>query len=148
MSATKRISRDLMLIQQNPVQHVNIIPSESDMMLCSGTLVGPTGTPFEGGKFKIQVQFPTDYPFKPPQIKFLTKIYHPNIDESGTICLGLLKSENWKPSTQLPQLLQALVQLLVEPNPADPLEARIADMYQNDRPVFETTVKDWIKKYC
>jgi ubiquitin-protein ligase len=54
------------------------------------------GTPWEGGTFKLKVDFPPDYPFKPPKVQFETKMYHPNIDDSGAICLPMLKE--WSPA--------------------------------------------------
>jgi ubiquitin-protein ligase len=57
--------------------------------------------PYNKGAFRINVDFPTDYPFKPPSITFVTKIYHPNVDESGKICLGIIRTENWKPATRI-----------------------------------------------
>lgn len=75
-------------------------------------------------------------------------MYHPNVDDDGSICIGLLKSEEWKPSTKLRDVLLALRQLMVEPNPDDPLRGDIADIYRKDKKAFEANVKDWIKKYC
>merc|ERR1719352_1164511 len=73
------------------------VPDEGNLMHWKGTLKGPTGTPYEGGIFKIDIQLPTDYPFVPPKMKYETKIWHPNISsETGAICLDTLKNE-WSP---------------------------------------------------
>ncbi|KAI8602912.1 putative ubiquitin conjugating enzyme E2, partial [Dissophora ornata] len=86
-------------------------------------------SPYKGGVFKIEIIFPADYPFKPPQVTFRTAIYHPNIDINGAICIGLLKSDQWKPATRVTQVLRALVTLLEQPNPDDPLVPEIARKY-------------------
>ncbi|MBW00981.1 Ubiquitin-conjugating enzyme E2 T, partial [Eschrichtius robustus] len=70
------------------------------------------------------------YPFEPPQIRFLTPIYHPNIDSAGRICLDVLKlppKGAWRPSLNIATLLTSVQQLMAEPNPDDPLMADIAD---------------------
>lgn len=59
--------------------------------------------PYNRGAFRIEINFPAEYPFKPPKITFKTKIYHPNIDEKGQICLPIIQPENWKPATRTEQ---------------------------------------------
>lgn len=59
--------------------------------------------PFNKGAFRIEITFPAEYPFKPPKICFRTKIYHPNIDEKGQVCLPIITAENWKPATKTDQ---------------------------------------------
>jgi ubiquitin-conjugating enzyme E2 D/E len=93
---------------------------------------------------------PADYPFKPPVVKFLTRIYHPNVsnDSLGGICLGLLKPDVWKPSTKIRAVLEALRNLLIEPQPDDPLEDRIAEEYRNDRANWEKNVRLHVERYA
>ena len=68
-----------------------------------------------------------EYPFKPPKIAFKTKIYHPNIDEKGQVCLPIIQAENWKPATKTDQVIQSLVALVNDPEPEHPLRADIAE---------------------
>lgn len=68
-----------------------------------------------------------EYPFKPPKIGFKTKIYHPNIDEKGQVCLPIINAENWKPATKTDQVIQSLVALVNDPEPEHPLRADIAE---------------------
>lgn len=59
--------------------------------------------PYNKGAFKVAIDFPVEYPFKPPKITFLTKIYHPNVDEKGQVCLPIISPDNWKPATKTEQ---------------------------------------------
>jgi ubiquitin-conjugating enzyme E2 T len=104
----------------------------SDALLLSNLIIqdirGPTDSPFEDGTFKLDVQIPQRYPFDPPQIRFVTPIYHPNIDEAGRICADILKmppAGSWKPALNLSTVLLALAGLMSYPNPDDPLEVDI-----------------------
>ena len=54
-------------------------------------LLGPPDTPYSGGVFKLEILLPERYPFEPPKLRFVTQIYHPNVDEGGRICLDILK---------------------------------------------------------
>ena len=93
---------------------------------------------------------PTEYPFKPPVISFQTKIYHMNVsnDDKGSMCIGMLRSDQWKPPNKIYAVLQMVRNLLFEPNPDDAVEPSIAEQYKADRGEYEKTVKDWVKKYA
>lgn len=126
------------------------LANENDLHVWHVVLDGPPNTAYAGGKFGLVVKLPTEYPFKPPVVTFSTRMYHPNVtnDNLGNICLGLLKPENWKPASRLLAVLEAIRSLLVEPQPDDPLEARIADQYKNDRKGFEQSAKQYTSKYA
>ena len=135
----------------NPPAGISVaLVNESDVHRWRVTLSGPPGTPYVGGTFVLAVTLPTDYPFKPPSVTFTTRIYHPNVtnDSAGNICLGVLKPENWKPASRLTAVLEAVRALLVEPQPDDPLEARIADEYRQDRREFDKNAKIYVARYA
>jgi len=102
------------------------------------------------GKFLVNLSLPTEYPFKPPTVSFATKIYHPNVtnDEKGSMCLGMLRPDEWKPSSKIAAVLQFARQLLSEPMPDDAVEGRIAEQYKNDRARYEEVAREWTRKYA
>ncbi|KPM37047.1 hypothetical protein AK830_g9509, partial [Neonectria ditissima] len=114
------------------------------------TLRPPAPSPYHPGVFAIVLSLPSDYPFKAPVVKFATRIYHPNVtnDSLGNVCLGLLKPEAWKPSTKLRAVLEAVRNLLLEPQPDDPLEDRIAEEFRSDRDAWERNVRLSVDKYA
>merc|ERR1712232_1297589 len=111
------------------------------------TIMGPEGTPYEGGVYFLDVHFPTDYPFKPPKITFTTRIYHPNINSNGSICISILKEE-WSPALTIQKVLLGISSLLNAPNPDDPLVAEIAQIYNSNRALYEHNAREWTRKYA
>uniref|UniRef100_A0AC34R861 UBC core domain-containing protein n=2 Tax=Panagrolaimus sp. JU765 TaxID=591449 RepID=A0AC34R861_9BILA len=107
----------------------------------------PNKEPYHKGAFKIAIDFPPEYPFKPPKLSFLTKIYHPNVDEKGNVCLGIISPDNWKPATKAEQILQSLLSLIMEPDLEHPLRADLAEEYQHDKKKFFKNAEDFTKKY-
>jgi len=126
------------------------LASEDDLHKWHVTMTGPADSVYAGGKFGLVVTLPREYPFKAPTVTFATRIYHPNVtnDNLGTICLGMLKSEQWKPASKIVSVLEAIRNLLVEPNPDDALEQRIADEYRRDRKEYEKNAKAYVQRYA
>lgn len=147
-AATRRLTKELTDLQKDPPPNVAVFPDESNIFKWAATLKGPSTSAYAGGTFKLDITFPTEYPFKSPQVKFITRIYHPNVTEDGSLCIGLLKADAWKPSTKIDQVLRALVQLLEEPAPEDALVAAIAEVYLKDRPTFVKNAQEYVKKYA
>ncbi len=128
--------------------------------------MGPGDSPYSGGVFFLAIHFPTDYPFKPPKVNFTTRIYHPNINSNGSICLDILRDQ-WSPAltiskgeckhevrdnmnllTSLVLVLLSICSMLTDPNPDDPLVPEIAHVYKTDRSRYEATAREWTRKYA
>ncbi|KAJ8605383.1 hypothetical protein CTAYLR_002395 [Chrysophaeum taylorii] len=109
-------------------------------------LTGPDETPYAGGVFTIELKLPAEYPFKAPQVKFLTKIYHPNIKtDTGEICNDVLVAR-WGPTLNIRYTLETIQQLLMQPNAEHPLEPDIAQEYMERRADFEKKARDMVDK--
>ncbi|KAJ5296630.1 uncharacterized protein N7443_007523 [Penicillium atrosanguineum] len=104
-------------------------------------------SPYSGGVFFLTIHFPTDYPFKPPKVNFTTRIYHPNINSNGSICLDILRDQ-WSPALTISKVLLSICSMLTDPNPDDPLVPEIAHVYKTDRPRYEATAREWTRKYA
>ena len=119
-----------------------------DIRHWKGKISGASDTPYEGGTFIIDIVIPQDYPFKPPKMKFDTKIWHPNISSvTGAICLDILKNE-WTPALTIRTALISLQALMCSPVPTDPQDAQVANQYMGDINAFNETAKQWVQTYA
>ena len=91
--ALKRLRREEKELGLHPPGTCSAGPVEDDYFHWTGVISGPQDSPYQGGCFFIDLHFAADYPFKPPKVKFATKVYHPNVSASGDICLDILKSQ-------------------------------------------------------
>merc|ERR1712196_96612 len=113
-----------------------------------GTIYGPEGTPYHRGVYEIDIVIPDNYPFVPPKAKFTTKIWHPNISsQTGAICLDILKDQ-WSPALTIKTALLSIQALLCSPEPDDPQDAEVANMYLSNYERFKSTAKFWTDCYA
>lgn len=118
-----------------------------DLFKWQVAILGPDNSPYFGGTFIVELTFPEDYPFRAPDVRMETKIYHPNINHKGEICLGVLK-DGWNPSVTAREIVEGIVQLLLNPNPEDPLVPEIASLIKRDPATFKTKAEEWTHKYA
>lgn len=129
----QRLGRELMKMSATPPHGICCFSKNDELGKLEAKIIGPEDTPYKDGTFTLEIIVPERYPFVPPSIKFLTRIYHPNIDDNGRICLDLLKmppAGTWKPTIGLEGVLIAIRMLLQSPNPDDPLMVDIAHEYK------------------
>lgn len=140
MKETQRLLSD-------PVPGISAVPDESNARYFHVLVAGPEGSPFEGGIFKLELFLPEEYPMMPPKVRFITKIYHPNIDKLGRICLDILK-DNWSPALQIRTVLLSIQALLSAPNPDDPLANDVAEQWKyNEQDAIEIA-REWTIIYA
>lgn len=145
----QRIQKELAEIQKEAPETISAGPvSDKNLFNWEGFIIGPTGSPYEGGMFKLSILYPEDYPFRPPLIKFTTPIFHPNINKNGAICLDILKQSNWSPALTITKVLLSISSLLTDANPDDPLEPEIAQLYKSNRMLFDVKARSMTEKYA
>lgn len=147
-TAAKRLQTELRNMTKKPLKDVYATPTKDDLCVWDATIEGPPDTPFENGKFNLTITFPPEYPFKAPNVRFNTKLYHPNVSNGGEICLDILKASSWSPALTVQQLLLSISSLMVSPNADDPLSGAPAKDYKNNRELYNKTVKEYTEKYA
>ncbi|CAN6459789.1 unnamed protein product [Victoria cruziana] len=145
-SPTKRRDMDVMKLMMTDYKVETVEDSMSEFFV---EFCGPADSPYQGGIWKVRVELPDAYPYKSPSIGFVNKIYHPNIDErSGSVCLDVI-NQTWSPMFDLINIFEVfLPQLLLYPNPSDPLNGEAAALMMRDRKIYEQKVKEYCERYA
>lgn len=147
MATTARIVKELADLTKNPPSNCSAGPLGDDMYKWQATIMGPADSPYAGGVFYLRIDFPADYPFRPPRVVFITRIYHCNINGGGGICLDVLKDQ-WSPALTISKLLLSICSMLSDPNPDDPLEPEIADLFKEDRESHDANARAFTLRYA
>jgi len=143
----QRIRKETERLMKEPVPGISAIPDEGNARYFHVIVAGPLSTPFEGGIFKLELFLPEEYPMVAPKVRFITKIYHPNIDKLGRICLDILKSK-WSPALQIRTVLLSIQALLSAPNPDDPLENDVAELWKSNEQEALKNARSWTLQYA
>lgn len=149
MLDVSRVQKELVEIERDKnLSGVSIEICGDDLAHMKGTIEGPVGTPYEGGVFVIDIHLPSAYPFEPPKMQFVTKVWHPNISsQNGAICLDILKDQ-WSPALTLKTALLSLQALLSAPEPSDPQDAVVAEQFLKHNPTFVATARYWTDSFA
>ena len=143
----RRIIKETQRLQKEPVAGISCAPYEDNLRYFRVVLQGPQDTPYQGGLFSLEMFLPAEYPMVPPKVRFLTKIYHPNIHKLGRICLDILKGK-WSPALQMRTVLLSIQALLSAPNPDDPLDTNVADHWKTNEKSAMENARQWTAKYA
>ena len=165
----RRVAKEIADIQSDTLSKILAEPAGNgdDIMHLKGSFSGPPGTPYEGGTYKVDIRIPGDYPFRPPVMRFDTKVWHPNVSsqtvsrffhlscidkadelcEKGAICLDTLSSA-WSPVLTIKSALLSLQSLLSTPEPKDPQDAEVAGMLMRNPKEFDRVAQEWAVKHA
>ncbi|KAK6027128.1 ubiquitin--protein ligase, partial [Ostertagia ostertagi] len=131
--------------QEDPPAGVSGAPTEDNILAWEAIIFGPQDTPFEDGTFKLSLEFTEEYPNKPPTVKFISKMFHPNVYADGSICLDILQNR-WSPTYDVAAILTSIQSLLDEPNPNSPANSHAAQLYQENRREYEKRVQQIVEQ--
>ncbi|KAN0131505.1 Ubiquitin-conjugating enzyme/RWD-like protein [Lactarius tabidus] len=144
----RRVNKEIADCKNDTSSNINIDLIDNSPFHLRGSFDGPQDTPYDGGHFEVDIIIPDSYPFQPVKMKFITKVYHPNVSSaSGAICLDILK-DAWSPVLTLKSTLISLQSLLCSPEPNDPQDAEVAKHYMTSRTSFEDTARYWTHVYA
>ncbi|CAN6878762.1 unnamed protein product [Brassica oleracea] len=161
--ARKRLMRDFRRLQQDPPAGISGAPHDNNIMLWNAFLIiwlfltfytyldlvlwifRPDDTPWDGGTFKLSLQFSEDYPNKPPTVRFVSRMFHPNIYADGSICLDILQNQ-WSPIYDVAAILTSIQSLLCDPNPNSPANSEAARMYSENKREYNRKVRDVVEQ--
>jgi ubiquitin-protein ligase len=138
----RRIVKELSSLNKHPNPYITIYPCEADIEFWNGVIRGPQDTVYEGGKFQIFIRFGDEYPEKPPEIRFITPIYHININSTGRICISILGSD-YRSDLSIRNLLISVYGLLLAPEGSDTLDTNLAHLYNEDKVKFDNIARHW-----
>lgn len=143
----RRIVKETQRLLTEPAPGISAVPYQDNLRYFNVMILGPEGSPYTGGKFKLELFLTEEYPMAPPKVRFLTKIYHPNIDKLGRICLDILK-DKWSPALQIRTVLLSIQALLSAPNPDDPLANDVAEMWKSNEEQALANAKKWTAEHA
>ncbi|KAN0027158.1 hypothetical protein ACTFIU_009843 [Dictyostelium citrinum] len=146
-SLPKRIIKETQRLMTEPAPGISATPATDNFRYFKVAISGPLDSPFEGGIFNLELFLTDDYPMSAPKVRFLTKIYHPNIDKLGRICLDILK-DKWSPALQIRTVLLSIQALLSAPNPDDPLANDVAEHWKTNEKEAMARAREWTKLYA
>ncbi|KAI8348488.1 ubiquitin-conjugating enzyme/RWD-like protein, partial [Mortierella sp. GBAus27b] len=144
-----RMGREIKDLETSPPLGIVCFPLNDNIMHLQAEFTGPPDTPYSGGTFKMEIHIPDKYPFEPPRCEFLTRVYHPNIDDQGRICLDILKGPpkgTWNPAISIATMLLSLRVLLANPNPDDPLLVDVANEFKENKTLFNEKAREYTRR--
>ncbi|KAJ5120233.1 NEDD8 conjugating enzyme [Penicillium atrosanguineum] len=138
-AAQLRVQRDLQELTLGNTMKMSF-PNPDDILNFTLTIEPDEGM-YKGGVFNFSFSVNQNFPHDPPKVKCTQKIYHPNIDLEGNVCLNILR-EDWKPVLNLNAVIVGMQFLFLEPNASDPLNKEAAEDLRTNREGFKRNVRN------
>ena len=155
----KRLMLEYKELTENPPEGVQAGPlNEDDFLTWEAVIMGPPGTPYEGGVFLARLIFPSDYPLNPPKMSFLTEIWHPNVFPNGDVCISILHPpgedpnryesihERWSPMQSAEKILISVMSMLSEPNIESPANLDAAKLMRENPAAHVARIQRCVEK--
>uniref|UniRef100_A0A5S6QMW1 E2 ubiquitin-conjugating enzyme n=1 Tax=Trichuris muris TaxID=70415 RepID=A0A5S6QMW1_TRIMR len=153
------LRKQLAELKKKPVDGFSAgLVNDDDVYRWEVLVIGPPDTPYEGGFFKAHLDFPQDYPLRPPKMRFVTELWHPNIDKEGNVCISILHdpgddkygyekaSERWLPVHTVESILLSVISLLSDPNDQSPANVDAAKQWRENYQEFKRRVAKCVRK--
>ncbi|XP_003386065.1 PREDICTED: ubiquitin-conjugating enzyme E2 G1-like [Amphimedon queenslandica] len=154
------LKRQLMDLQKTPVEGFSAgLIDDDDIFSWEVMIMGPPDTFYEGGFFKAHLLFPKEYPQKPPKMKFVSELWHPNIDKNGDVCISILHDpgedkwgyerpeERWLPIHTVETIIMSVISMLADPNDESPANVDAGKDWRNDyNGAFKKKVMKCVRK--
>merc|ERR1712224_332842 len=140
----KRLIRDFKKLRKDPPSGISGSPVPENIMRWNAVILGPENSPWDGGTFKLVLEFSEDYPNKAPNVKFVSKLFHPNVYADGGICLDILQN-NWSPIYDVAAILTSIQSLLCDPNPNNPANCEAARLFSENREEYTRRVAETVE---
>jgi|LauGreDrversion4_2_1035121.scaffolds.fasta_scaffold137808_2 ubiquitin-conjugating enzyme E2 A len=148
MNSVRRLQKELAKLLDDPPEGVSAAPYDDSIFEWQGVICGPVGSPYEDGIFEVSISFTNQYPFVPPKVEFVSKVFHPNVSEEGRICLDILGNK-WSPSYDIRSILISIQSLLVEPGlhsaPGMAANAEAESLFVSDRPSYIARIRQLVR---
>jgi ubiquitin-protein ligase len=148
MNSVRRLQKELAKLMDDPPEGVSAAPYDDSIFEWQGVICGPPSSPYEDGIFELSLSFTNQYPFVPPRVKFVSKVFHPNVSNDGRICLDILGNK-WSPSYDIRSILISIQSLLVEPGlhsaPGNAANAEAEALYVSDRQAYIARIRQLVR---
>ncbi|KAJ3224920.1 Ubiquitin-conjugating enzyme E2 2 [Clydaea vesicula] len=141
----RRIMRDFRRIANDPPEGISACPLPDNILFWNAVIFGPDETPFEDGTYRLTLEFCESYPTKAPKVKFVSRIFHPNVYHSGDLCLDILQAR-WSPTYDVAAILTSIQSLLNDPNPNSPANVEAAKLYQENKKEYNRRVRETVEE--
>ena len=148
VKAMKVLKKELEELKNDPIvtMGVTITAIKGDVFHWQMTMLGPQDTPYAGGLFYLTADFPDDYPDHGPEVKFVNRMYHLNVDSNGHVCINTLSS--WTKGTTMTEVLSLIFALFYKQNPKSAYDSKMAKLFIQDRQTFDKNVRFYTEKYA